>query len=414
MAYVIVAHIVVLLVLAGLLALWIVLAVRRGRAMGLSASLRGREWFVTIFSQGLALIRRCPWILLIPLAVELARTDLHITLWHAHVQRHATAFANQPLFSSRGLSVLLRRWPQTLWQGLLHALEHLDTALSSSALPMAAAILVSGGLFLLFRALASNTTLRDSPGRGSGWRGGVISGLVCLGLGALLAWCCLLLVRGAAPRRTIWIPLSILIVIPCAFVQAGVASVLLVLMDGAAHGQKLSLKDGISGAGTHFRPLIFFMLMTSGVAMLHLMPGYVGSMLRAGGGRVCWWLWILSRSAGKLWLAAVTFAPYIVATRRATLPKALRYCLDLWARHWRNAGVFLGISVLALLFPVILERCASSVFSYASWFRQLIQLLLSLLRTALCVLIACSTMMFVRAISECDARQAEPETGEMR
>lgn len=65
MTYTLVVTVVASLVPAGLLALWIALVVRRARALGRSAPFRERTWFVGVFGQGLILIRRCRWLLII-------------------------------------------------------------------------------------------------------------------------------------------------------------------------------------------------------------------------------------------------------------------------------------------------------------------------------------------------------------
>ena len=63
--------------------LWVGLVAHRARTLRQSEPLRNSAWFLGVLRRGLAMMRRCTWIVLIPVAAQIANSNMQFLFWYA-------------------------------------------------------------------------------------------------------------------------------------------------------------------------------------------------------------------------------------------------------------------------------------------------------------------------------------------
>ena len=286
MSYMLIAELVVVGVPLGCVVVWTMRAVMPARAKGQSARWHDRQWFLGLFRQGFAMVRRCSWVILIPVAAELASLNLQLGYWYAVTRTASPPPGGIPRVNTGALARILRDLPTALPFSLLRAAKDMTAVLlcggSWPVMFLGAAV---AGLFLLRPVTASSEVGPGGP-----------------------------------PRRR----------------------------------------------NAHFR---------------------------AGAGFLC--------------LCVASAMGSVIVLQPSSLPGGLSQCARLWARHWRNAAVLVGIGALLLLVPVICTRYLHWLLPRPAGIGLVLRILASLLRIALSALISCSMMAFCKAVLEEEA-EARP------
>lgn len=92
------------------------------------------------------------------------------------------------------------------------------------------------------------------------------------------------------------------------------------------------------------------------------------------------------------------FVPVIIVLRGARVRAAIDDSLGFWARHGKNAIVFVVASALVLMIPEILQDLSGFVLPHFGYVRRAMSLALTLLKAALGALIFCSLVAFYNGL----------------
>ena len=385
---------------------WLALIVRKRLGMGRMAPLHDRQWFIDTFKGGAKIIRRCPWLLIVPLAGVIVQfceslfwTSLYLGRNPATARRLSLKEPEQLLTF---LKALVRDIPGVF---LETAAEIDDLMLYALRSPIAL------GVFLL---LVTVIVLRPRQHRidNSGTKApkllGVLSGLI----GAVFVVIPILQVlvfKNDAYFSWIYsaVILTFLLALPFAY------ALLIPAMDAAYGESVLPFTAGLSKMEQYFRPLFGYVLLSSAVIQVALLPSYLHLFLdpyHAPDPDALWFL-ILKGVPMCLLLSMMSFIPVIVVVRQESFVSAFHHCIELWARNAKNAAVFILIGALLPLLPVMLERRIHRLFSsHVGWEAKTCQLVLSLSSVAIGVFVISSMVVFYKKILE--SEKTMPEEGE--
>jgi len=344
------------------------------------------------------MVCRCSWIVLIPAAAELMGLNLQLAYWYAAMG----AAPPPPAMSPSALARFLRELPITLPFSLLRAAKDMTAALlCGRTWPVTFLVAAATGLYLLRPVtLPREAGLGGLPARRHArFRAG--AGFLCLcvasAIGLVMVWMC----RGSVGVRILLL-CGALFTVPCALVQAIVATMLLVFMVAAAEGESLTLAEAGAEVPAHVRSMALFCLLVLGLQHIVHLPTYVQLLWGTPMAKSAWLSYAL-RAAPDLCLLAISFTPFFIVLQSSSLWDGLNRCARLWARHWRNVVVLVGIGALLLLLPVLCKR-------YVQWLPPLpggvglvLRVLASLLRIAVSALISCSMLAFCQAALREDA-----------
>lgn len=405
MSYMLIAELVVVGVPLGCVVVWTMRAVIPARAEGQSTRLHDRQWFLDLFRQGFAMVRRCSWIVLIPAAAELASLNLQLGYWYAVTRTGSPPPGGIPRVNIGALARILRDLPTALPFSLLRAAKDMTAALlcggSWPVMFLGAAV---AGLFLLRPVTVSSEAGQCGLPRRRNVHFRAAAGLLCLCMASAMVFVFVWMGRGSTNVRFLLL-CRVLFAVPCALVQAIVATTLLVFMMAAAEGDSLTLAEAGAEVPAHVRPVALFCLVVLGLRQVVFLPSYVQLFWGTPTVKPIWLSYTL-RAAPDLCLLAISFTPFFIVLQPSSLPGGLSRCARLWARHWRDAAVLVGIGALLLLVPVICTRYLHWLLPRPAGIGLVLRILASFLRITLSALISCSMMAFCKAVlrEEAEAR----------
>jgi hypothetical protein len=406
------AEILSVVLIAGLAAAWLALIVRRYRRLGPMAPLHGPRWFADLFKEGLTIIRRSRWLILVPLAAVVIQSCESL-LWGLILSiKEPEALERHPTFETKTLLELL----SGLWRNIIPEYFRAASGIAGAMLHA----FRSPATILLFFLLVMSVLLRprsdgisDSAaglgGRTRAWLG-IFLGLVGFSFFLIPIWG--ISFKGGDVPLWAYIPdpLTYLFAWPFAY------ALMIPSMDSADRGQAVSFAKGLSNVERHFRPLFCFVVIAMGVSLASTLEMYVGLLLPRHHGRGVfhsYLFWEVEKSLMYLILAMISFVPVIVVIRRASISSAFDSCIELWARHAKNAAMFLAVGGLLLVIPYMLEGRLFYLFpSQWSWESYTAPFLLSIYKVSAGVLIMCSMVAFCRKLHEAEEESGPPPTPE--
>lgn len=394
------------IIIAGLLAAWLALIVRRYRAIGPMAPLQDREWFKDIFRQGLEIIKRSRWILIVPLAAAVVQFCQSAVQAFFYLKEHSRPFGKiSPELTLYTFSDVLRDLRYLFTRDFFGALGQLNSAMLNAIHTS-----VAGLAFLLlisYSMLKSRPEHPDLSGRGfdpriKRWMIAFLS-LATFIYMAIAIW-------NISLDRTefqAWalIPMTIAYLMFSAFAY----SLFIQSMDAADRGQAVSIGVAFSKMTEFFQPLFLFLLLVMALGIVAYLPSYVYLTGNSGSFSVRGNLAHLLSLTGELQstlLGMIAFVPVIIVVRRKTFSAAFNACAELWARNAKNAVAFVIISALLLLIPAALQIVIDYRFPghrfnhYFGWANQTIRLISSLYKVTAGTLIMCSMVVFCRRVLE--------------
>lgn len=398
MSYISIAKTMSAVLIVGAAVAWLAFIIRRRVATGPMTPLQSRDWFLDVFKGGLTIMRRCRWLLIIPLAAagvqfceSLFWTSLYLNRNPAMAKRFSQ---REPEQLSEFLKLLIRDIPGDFLETageiddvMLHVLR--------SPVVLGAFLLLVMIIVLRSRNNGTGVAVDDSHRRAPKWLGALsgLTGAVFLVIPILQN----LLFKNEMYSSWIYVGvvLAFLIALPFAY------ALLIPAMDAADRGSALSFTAGLSTMERYFRPLFGYVLVSSAVVQIVLLPSSVHLLLDPYHEFDLDGLWLVKGALMCTLLAMISFVPVIVVVRRESLASALDGCVELWARHAKNAAVFILIGALLLLIPVMLEGKIYRLFSsHVGWEIKTLQVVLSLCKVAVGVLVMSSMVVFYKKIQE--------------
>jgi hypothetical protein len=391
--------------LAGITLTWLTLIVRRSRTLGHVSKLQNAEWFINIFKGGVEIIRRSRWILLLPLAGLVIQFCESLGWLYIRLK-------NNPEFVERFSQSFPKPFPSILdniWRDIIPYLFRAMGGINGVMFhPFRSPLIILAFLSIIMVFLLR--TEQDEANAGLGGLSeierkclGIFSGLVGVSFSLGATWG--VFVRDEGFYYLLAIPGLFTYLLAWPFGYA----IVLRAMGTADRGQPISFRDALSNMERSFRPLFYYIILTTGISIAGYLPMYVESYTSYyGGGSYA--VWQIKQSCMYALLAMISFVPVIVVVQRNSLTPALQGCIDLWARHAKNAAVFLAASGVLLL-PVMLEGRLHWLFaSHYSWETQAASLILSVYKVTIGVLIMCSMVVFCRKVLE---EEGEASSNEM-
>jgi hypothetical protein len=384
---------------------WLALIVRRSRSLGHVSALHNAKWFIDIFKGGAKVILNCRWILLLPLAalvVQLCESLIWSYVRIKNDPEFVERFSNQP--PEPFLSFLVSLWRDVIPEFFTASGTINGAMLHSFRSPFIILVFLSTIMVLLLKTRPTDTDTHSGD-LSEGMRKclGVFSGLV--GISFFMVAICSVIIQN--PDFYSWMtipgPFTYFLAWPFGY------AILLPAMEAADRGQGMSITAAFSNGECHFRLLFYYVVLTTGVLVAGTLPMYVQS---SGPNPIgSYSLWRMKTSFMYALLAMISFVPVIAVMQRNSIASALRSCVDLWARHAKNAPVFLAVSGLLLL-PTMLEGRLQRVFAepYYGWEMRTALFLLALYKVTIGVLIMSSMVVFYRKVlEEDDEAQSETE-----
>jgi hypothetical protein len=376
---------------------WLRLIVRKKGEMGRMAPLQGPRWFIDIFRQALALIRRNCWILVIPLVgAFLQHADLSIAILR-HLKRYSVTpsnvFAIQPqIIDPFGYAPIV--WLPAPVSFLIHSVGTLGNATlyGLRSFPVTTIFLLSTG-FLLLR---HRPDIQNNIAGGSSAKPGRWLGTVAILVGFFLLLLQILFRTVGLGQDWRWImhvsAYSYLPAIPFAY------ALLIPAMDFADQGQ-VRLFNAQLLVEEYFRPLFSFMLGVTAINMLELPLLWLSL---SSGFTTAWFVpyYTITAIQPVIW-ALASFIPIIIVIRRTSFLSAFDECTKLWAVHGKNAAVLILLCMLLLVIPVSQIALSFGVIApFPGWNKTASKFLFSLVYVTVGVVIMCSMVVFCRKVFE--------------
>ncbi len=390
-AIVLVVLLIVLLALLGPI-------IYRSRKTGQPAPVHSRDWFVDTFRQGLEIIRRCPWILIIPLIAKIIRFIEVLPSTHAAIQKlERSSPTSHTIWSLEQILLLLRDLPRNF----IRALGLLNTAMFYAFLSGIVMLIILVGIaFLFLRSEAPSKRISDTEPNPKTRRVlGVVLGLAslcCIYPGILMWTDRLSLVENTSFSVFYGVTVTFLSVIVVAF--AG--GTLLLLMVAASDKQVLSVREAFMRAEMHFRPLFLFGLIMAGLVHLSVLPTTLIMLFNGfsyGGGP---YLGLMTDRVTNIIFAILAFIPVIIVKECVPVSSAFARSVALWARNAKNAAVFVCISAFLLMIPMFLTGNLRLFFSYAGWPLHIARFIGSSIIAAVGVLVMSSIVVFYKKVQQ--------------
>jgi hypothetical protein len=375
---------------------WLALIARRRLAMGRMAPLQSPRFFLNTFTGGLTIIRRCRWLIIVPLAavgIQFCESLFWASLYMQRNPADARRFTRgepEQLFSF--LKSLLRDIPEEF----LRTAGQIDGAtLDALRSPLILGAFMLVVMIIVLRPRHDGTSDNGLTERQRRWVG-ALAGLGGLAFVVVPAAQNFFLMN---QKYSSWIyffgVLANLIALPFAY------ALLIPAMDAAHEESPVSLPGGLSTMEWHFRPLFGYVLVSTLLVRIAILPSSVHLFVDPYHAFDIDGLWRLKEALLCALLAMISFIPVIAVVRRASFASAFNSCIELWARHAKNAAVFLGLGALLLLVPVTLQGKIFRLFSsYVGWKINTVQLILSLYKVAAGVLIMSSMVVFYKRTLE--------------
>lgn len=392
----------ILLILLGLI-MW------RSRKIGQLAPLHERDWFKDVFREGLEIIRRCPWILIIPLIAKILQfVETFPSVWTA-IQRKSHSSPRTAFWGLGVILDLLRDLPRNF----ISAVGDLNTAVFSSFQSGIVALIILLGitLLLLRSGIAPERVSGTEPNTMKRRVLGVILGLASLGTYlVMLIWGNRFpLAENTAVLVFYMTTATFLYTFLYLFAVTFAAGTLLLLMIAASDGQELSPIKAFARAEAYFRPLFLFGLITVGLAHLSILPATIGPTLYfdtfpGGGGR---FLGQLTDEVRHIIFAMLAFIPVIIVKERSPISSAFAQSIALWARNAKNVAMFVCISALILMVPMFLKSNLGYFFYIWGWPRHIAWHIASSIIAAIGVLVMSSMVVFYKKIREVEGEMPE-------
>jgi hypothetical protein len=391
------------LILIGLLLAFFALVARARLAIDHPSKL-GFKWFPDIFKQALALIRRCLWILIIPLTAEaivfvqsLAYEEVSLINIVEGAREFPLRFLEMfdPL-SFFGFLVFLQ-----FFSSLFQLYSAMISPFSSGLI--AGICLLGATVVFLIPKMSGAVSSLSNIKQGRRRFLGVIAGVA--GLFLLSDFVLSFFMKMPDMEYSFnffWLKgrLLLLMALP---VGAFAGSMLLVLAEAANEGENLTITEGMSRAVEHFRPLLYFGLVIFGIGLIVSLPLTVDYFFmqgsEPGNPRTIYSLWeAVLMPAASILIAMTSFVPAIIVIRRVSFVSAINHCIRMWARYPWAALKLVVFGGLLLTVAGILQH----MFRFTSKSNVIIIApdIFSFLKIAIGVFIVSSMVVFYKTLRE--------------
>jgi hypothetical protein len=392
-----VVSIVVAVILSAAILALLGLIIWKHRSIGQLTPLHDRDWFLDTFRQGAEIIRRCPWLLIIPLIGIILRFIEVLPSTHAALQKLPPPSPTPSFYwTSDGIFLLLRDVPREF----IRAAGDLNTAaISAFQSGIVVLIILLGIAFLLLRSKAPSHRIPAAKP--------TVMRRRILGVLLLLASLCLyplLFIWGEELPLAENLSLFVIYAVKATFLyiiaMAFGGGTLLLMMTAASDKQKLSLIKAFTNVQMYFRPLLLFGLLMAGVAHLAILPAMVSMFSDTLSGGSPRYLRLMTDGATNLIFALLAFVPVIIVKEHASLSSAFSKSITFWARNTKNAAAFVCISAFLLTVPMFLRGNLRLFFSHRGWSLQIALSIGALIIAAIGVLIMSSMVVFYKKMQE--------------
>ena len=392
-----IAEVISAILIGGLLIGWLALVRRRYRELGPMEPLRDRQWFIEVFKEGWKALRHCRWImrfLLLAAIISFAESQIRT---HIYLKKHPELLQRIPdLYGHRkSLSSLLGSLIHFLPYDFLRTAGNLDSAMFKGFASMFVMIcFITGITIVLFRSIPAGAEMTDNDSS-LGKRK-----LLGVAAGASSMFLIFLFVKSfisGSGAFTFWmfLPTSLVGILFSAFKF----STFLPAIEAAGRDKDISFLEALSQSDNLIRSLFFYVVVIAAISAASSLSLYF--MMATGGSSVGMGrLFQYNEAAKNILCAMLCFVPVIIVVQKASFKSAFIRCIDLWARQAKSAAVFLLISTLLLLVPNMLEGRLWNFFSYRGLASYAIQILFTLYKVSVGVLIMSSMVVFYKKIQE--------------
>ena len=400
-------------ILVGLIVAWLALIAYKRYALGPTAPLHDREWFKDIFRQGLQILNRSRWILIVLLAAAALQFGDSLLQWYIYLKKHPELTerlsSTSTLRTFQSLLMLLR---SAIFPGFFRAASQLTSAMtqglrSSIVLP---AFLFSVMLTLLRSQTNDVDNNKDGFNRKTRRLLAILSGFAGISILLMSLWGRAFNEQSFSILWSIYIFLAYYLACLIAWPMA--YGLLIPSMDASDRGQAVSITDGLARMEYYFRPMFFFVLIVMVLEVSSHLSLYVHSIVStSGSGFPVSSLRRLNDILMQILLAMAAFIPIIIAIRRTSFSSAFDTCTELWARHAKNMIAFIIIGAVLLLIPDILLNIFRFIFtSDSGWENRVTGPIVSFLKIPIGALIVSSMVVFCRKIQEPEEELPSHET----
>ena len=167
----------------------------------------------------------------------------------------------------------------------------------------------------------------------------------------------------------------------------------------------MPVREAMSQAVQHFRPLLYFYLIVFVISMVAALPGLMSSRIFTHGSQgevsrsTISLLTILMIPISSVLIAMISFVPAIAVVRRSPFLRAVRHCIDLWAHYPWAAVKFVLFGGLLLTLVGVLQPLFQ-IPSRGGGFVIIAPDIFSFLRVAVGVFIVSSMVVFYRKVQQ--------------
>ncbi len=367
---------------------------QRRKTLAHPEPMRGFGWLADIFREDLQIIRRCPWLFLVPLAATLVGFGESLAINHLSLRRHPELLEHLRDLPS-GFGNFLSMLRHIILLRYLEIAGRLSRAIFVNLYSSTVMIAVLFGIACIVLRPFFGRSETPCSGVGKGWR--IALGFVS-GLAGLFLLTMFVLVWGFAFE-----PKPDSFTINALFISMGficsllfwsfIYAVFLPAIDAAVRDRYLSFGKAVSQWDANFVPLLIFalaLIAIEAVAQLSLyLPLFsIGSGMRGG------LLQRMVRYEQSVLLALICFVPVVIVVRGERARRAFDECIGFWARHAKEAIVFVAVSAFILLIPEVLQDLSRNLLPRFGFAARSVSLLLSLLKAAVGVLVFCGLVVF--------------------